>query len=135
MIVIKKLHTQNVYLDKTLKCVHGVWIDNRKVFFVHQVLGSNFLSAFFLSFNIQYIPCYFEFSLEFLRFTVNVKEFANKIMNFKLMFIKLILEIEKAREHKVVSSFLKCTASLRYMHGKVLLNLNLIYLFLFKLFL
>ena len=41
-------------LDKTLKGIRGVRLDNRKGFFVHQVLGTNILSAFFLSFNKLY---------------------------------------------------------------------------------
>ena len=33
-------------LDKTLKDIHGVRLDNHKGFFVHQVLGPNIMGAF-----------------------------------------------------------------------------------------
>ena len=49
-------------MGTTLNC-SGVQLDNRKAFFVHQVLGPNFLSVFFL-FNKQYTYTKFNKLLE-----------------------------------------------------------------------
>ena len=55
-----------------------------------------------------------------MEFSGNLKEFVNKVMTIKLMLIKLILQIENARENDLITSFNKCMSSLRYMHSKIL---------------
>ena len=42
-----------------------------------------------------------------MEFSGNLKEFVNKVMTFKLMLIKLILQIENARENDLITSFNK----------------------------
>ena len=37
-----------IFLDKTFKGIRGVQLDNRKGFFVHQVLKPNIMSTFFV---------------------------------------------------------------------------------------
>ena len=56
--ILRCVYSQEIYctwfifvLDKTLKGIRGVRLNNRKDFFVHQILGKNTFSVLFFSFN------------------------------------------------------------------------------------